>query len=316
MSNCDKITKRRRVMKQIRMLKKAMNERYIVPAFNFANFEILRGVLDTAKELKSPMILQISESAMNYFSDELLSGIIQAIRKIKHPISIHLDHGKTLSVVKRAIRLGFDSVMIDGSTLPFAKNVKLTKSVVDFAHSKNVSVEGELGVLAVSNDDGMLSDGERFTSPKQAKEFVALTGVDSLAVSIGTNHGVNKYIGEPKIRYDILKKIEKEIPSIPIVLHGASLVEQKYIQDINNFGGKIDRAIGNENLLKNAYKTHICKINMDTDFRLAFTSAVRKYMSENPEKYNPRDYGNAGMRAVKECAKYRIVSICKSNNRV
>ena len=316
MSNCDKITKRRRVMKQIRMLKKAMNERYIVPAFNFANFEILRGVLDTAKELKSPMILQISESAMNYFSDELLSGIVQAIRKIKHPISIHLDHGNTLSVVKRAIRLGFDSVMIDGSTLPFAKNVKLTKSVVDFAHSKNVSVEGELGVLAVSNDDGMLSDGERFTSPKQAKEFVALTGVDSLAVSIGTDHGVNKYIGEPKIRYDILKKIEKEIPSIPIVLHGASLVEQKYIQDINNFGGKIDRAIGNENLLKNAYKTHICKINMDTDFRLAFTSAVRKYMSENPEKYNPRDYGNAGMRAVKECAKYRIVSICKSNNRV
>ncbi len=316
MSNCDKITKRRRVMKQIRMLKKAMNERYIVPAFNFANFEILRGVLDTAKELKSPMILQISESAMNYFSDELLSGIVQAIRKIKHPISIHLDHGKTLSVVKRAIRLGFDSVMIDGSTLPFAKNVKLTKSVVDFAHSKNVSVEGELGVLAVSNDDGMLSDGERFTSPKQAKEFVALTGVDSLAVSIGTNHGVNKYIGEPKIRYDILKKIEKEIPSIPIVLHGASLVEQKYIQDINNFGGKIDRAIGNENLLKNAYKTHISKINMDTDFRLAFTSAVRKYMSENPEKYNPRDYGNAGIQAVKECAKYRIVSICKSNNRV
>ena len=316
MSNCDKITKRRRVMKQIRMLKKAMNERYIVPAFNFANFEILRGLLDTAKELKSPMILQVSESAMNYFSDELLSGIIQAIRKIKHPISIHLDHGKTLSVVKRAIRLGFDSVMIDGSTLPFAKNVKLTKSVVDFAHSKNVSVEGELGVLAVSNDDGMLSDGERFTSPKQAKEFVALTGVDSLAVSIGTNHGVNKYIGEPKIRYDILKKIEKEIPSIPMVLHGASLVEQKYIQDINNFGGKIDRAIGNENLLKNAYKTHISKINMDTDFRLAFTSAVRKYMSENPEKYNPRDYGNAGIQAVKECAKYRIVSICKSNNRL
>ena len=316
MSNCDKITKRRRVMKQIRMLKKAMNERYIVPAFNFANFEILRGVLDTAKELKSPMILQISESAMNYFSDELLSGIVQAIRKIKHPISIHLDHGKTLSVVKRAIRLGFDSVMIDGSTLPFDKNVKLTKSVVDFAHAKNVSDEGELGVLAVSNDDGLLSDGERFTSPKQAKEFVALTGVDSLAVSIGTNHGVNKYAGEPKIRYDILKKIEKEIPNIPIVLHGASLVEQKYIQDINNFGGKIDKAVGNENLLKNAYKTHISKINMDTDFRLAFTSAVRKYMTENPEKYNPRDYGNAGIESVKECTKFRIKNICKSNDRV
>lgn len=303
-------------MLQVRMLKKAMKEEYIVPAFNFANFEILRGVLDTARELKSPIILQVSESAMNYFSDELLSGIVQAIRKIKHPISIHLDHGKTLSVVKRAIRLGFDSVMIDGSTLPFDKNVKLTKSVVDFAHAKNVSVEGELGVLAVSNDDGLLSDGERFTSPKQAKEFVALTGVDSLAVSIGTNHGVNKYAGEPKIRYDILKKIEKEIPNIPIVLHGASLVEQKYIQDINNFGGKIDKAVGNENLLKNAYKTHISKINMDTDFRLAFTSAVRKYMTENPEKYNPRDYGNAGIESVKECTKFRIKNICKSNDRV
>ena len=304
------------IMLQVRMLKKAMKEGYIVPAFNFANFEILRGVLDTARELKSPIILQVSESAMNYFSDELLSGIVQAIRKIKHPISIHLDHGKTLSVVKRAIRLGFDSVMIDGSTLPFDKNVKLTKSVVDFAHAKNVSVEGELGVLAVSNDDGLLSDGERFTSPKQAKEFVAHTGVDSLAVSIGTNHGVNKYAGEPKIRYDILKKIEKEIPNIPIVLHGASLVEQKYIQDINNFGGKIDKAVGNENLLKNAYKTHISKINMDTDFRLAFTSAVRKYMTENPEKYNPRDYGNAGIESVKECTKFRIKNICKSNDRV
>ena len=304
------------IMLQVRMLKKAMKEGYIVPAFNFANFEILRGVLDTARELKSPIILQVSESAMNYFSDELLSGIVQAIRKIKHPISIHLDHGNTLSVVKRAIRLGFDSVMIDGSTLPFDKNVKLTKSVVDFAHAKNVSVEGELGVLAVSNDDGLLSDGERFTSPKQAKEFVALTGVDSLAVSIGTNHGVNKYAGEPKIRYDILKKIEKEIPNIPIVLHGASLVEQKYIQDINNFGGKIDKAVGNENLLKNAYKTHISKINMDTDFRLAFTSAVRKYMTENPEKYNPRDYGNAGIESVKECTKFRIKNICKSNDRV
>lgn len=303
-------------MLQVRMLKKAMKEGYIVPAFNFANFEILRGVLDTARELKSPIILQVSESAMNYFSDELLSGIVQAIRKIKHPISIHLDHGKTLNVVKRAIRLGFDSVMIDGSTLPFDKNVKLTKSVVDFAHAKNVSVEGELGVLAVSNDDGLLSDGERFTSPKQAKEFVAHTGVDSLAVSIGTNHGVNKYAGEPKIRYDILKKIEKEIPNIPIVLHGASLVEQKYIQDINNFGGKIDKAVGNENLLKNAYKTHISKINMDTDFRLAFTSAVRKYMTENPEKYNPRDYGNAGIESVKECAKFRIKNISKSNDRV
>lgn len=303
-------------MKQVKMLKDAMKNNYIVPAFNSANFEILRGLLVAAKEMKSPIILQISESAMNYFTDELLVGMIQAIRKIKHPISIHLDHGKSIEVVKRAIKLGFDSVMIDGSTLPFSENVKLTKKVVTFAHSKNVSVEGELGVLSIANDDGLLSDGQRFTSPDEAKKFVSLTGVDSLAVSIGTNHGVNKYIGEPKIRYDILKKIEKEIPNIPIVLHGASLIESQYIDKINKFGGKIDKAIGNVNLLKNAYKTHISKINMDTDFRLAYTSAVREYMTINPDKYNPRDYGNVGISAVIECAKSRIKNICKSNNRV
>ncbi len=303
-------------MKQISMLKNAMKNKYIVPAFNFANFEILRGILIASIEMKSPVILQVSESAMNYFSDELLSGLVESIRKIKHPISIHLDHGKSIEVVKRAIKLGFDSVMIDGSTLPFDENVKLTKKVVKLAHSKNVSVEGELGVLAVSNDDGLLSDGERFTSPIEAKKFVNLTGVDSLAVSIGTNHGLNKYLGGPKIRYDILKKIEQEIPNIPIVLHGASLIESQYVETINKYGGEINKAIGNVNLLKNAYKTHISKINMDTDFRLAYTSAVREYLATHKEVYNPRDYGNAGINAVIECAKYRIKNICKSNLKV
>ncbi len=303
-------------MQQVKMLKKAIKNEYIVPAFNFANYDILKGLIEACKETKSPVILQVSESAMNYMGDELLVGIIQGIRKIKLPISIHLDHGESLQVVKRAIALGFDSVMIDGSTLPFAENVKLTKQVVKYAHARNVSVEGELGVLAVSNDDGALSDGERFTNPIQAKEFVALTGVDSLAVSIGTNHGINKYAGKPKIRYDILAQIEKQIPSTPIVLHGASLVEEKYIEKINSNGGDIKKALGNANLLKNAYKTHISKINMDTDFRLAYTANVREYMSINPSKYCPRTYGKAGIEAVKLCAIDRIKKVCHSNDKI
>jgi len=302
-------------MKQVKMLKDAMKNNYIVPAFNFANFEILRGVIDACVETNSPVILQVSESALNYFSDEIMFGIIQAVKKIKLPISIHLDHGNNFEIVKRVIKLGFDSVMIDGSMLPFKENVKLTKKVVTYAHKHNVSVEGELGVLAISNDDGLLSEGERFTNPKQAKEFVEFTGVDSLAVSIGTNHGVNKYEGEPKIRYDILKKIEKEIPNIPIVLHGASLVEQDYVDSINNHGGFIKKSAGNDKLLNNAYKTHISKLNIDTDFRLAYTSAVREFMDTHADKYCPRTYGKAGMNEVKKCAINRIKKICKSNNK-
>ena len=302
-------------MIELKMLKKAMKENYIVPAFNFANFEILRGLLLSVEETKSPMILQISESAMNYFTDDILSGIIAGVRKKKLPISFHLDHGKNLDVVKRAIKIGCDSVMIDGSTLPFKENVKLTKTVVKYAHTRQVSVEGELGVLAVNDDDGNMSDDMKFTSPIEAKEFVALTGVDSLAISIGTNHGINKYSGEPKIRYDILKKIEKEIPTTPIVLHGASLVEQKYIDMINDNGGEIKKAIGNEKLLSRAYKTHICKINMDTDFRLANTAAVRKYLAENKDQYCPRNYGKNAIEFVKNCATDRIEKICKSINK-
>ena len=302
-------------MKQVKMLKDAMKNNYIVPAFNFANFEILRGVVEACVETKSPVILQVSESALNYFTDEIMYGLICAIRKIKLPISIHLDHGKDLDICKRVIKLGFDSVMIDGSTMPFKENVKLTKKVVAYAHKNNVSVEGELGVLAIANDDGLLSDGERFTDPKLAKEFVELTGVDSLAVSIGTNHGVNKYIGEPKIRYDILRKIEKEIPNTPIVLHGASLIEQSYVESINNHGGYIKKSTGNEKLLTNAYKTNIAKINMDTDFRLAYTAAVREFMDSNADKFCPRTFGKAGIEEVKKCATKRIVKICKSKDR-
>ena len=300
---------------QVKMFKDALKNKYIVPAFNFANFEILKGIIEAVKETKSPVILQASESAMNYFGDECLYGLIAGIRKIKLPISIHLDHGKNMEIVKRAISLGFDSVMIDGSTLSFKENVKLTKQVVTYAHKRNVTVEGELGVLDVVDDDSIVSGNQKYTDPIQAKEFVNLTGVDSLAISIGTNHGVNKYVDEPKIRYDILKKIEKELPNFPLVLHGASLIEQKYVDSINNHGGHIKKSAGNENLLKNAHKTNICKINMDTDFRLAYTSAVREFMDTHSTKYCPRTYGIAGIEEVKLCAIDRIKKICKSNNR-
>lgn len=302
-------------MLQVKMFKDAIKNNYIVPAFNFVNFEILKGIIQAVKETNSPAILAISESAMDYFTDELLSGLIVGVKKLKLPISFHLDHGKTLNSVKRAIKIGCDGVMIDGSMLSYKDNLKLTKQVVTYAHKHNVSVEGELGVLAVADDDGLLADSERFTDPKQAKEFVTITGVDSLAVSIGTNHGVNKYIGEPKIRYDILRKIEKELPNFPIVLHGASLVEQKYVDAINDHGGYIKKAAGNENLLKNAYKTNICKINMDTDFRLAYTAALREFMDSKADVFCPRTYGEVGVKAAKECAIHRITKICKSNNK-
>ena len=295
-------------MKQVKMLKHALKNKYIVPAFNATNFEILKAVLFAGIETKSPLIIQFSESAIEYFGDEILSGIVKSVKSINHPISIHLDHGKNFELVKRAIKLGFDSVMIDGSTLPYEDNVSLTKQVVKYAHMRRVSVEGELGVLAISEDDG--AEGvSNFTNPKQAKEFVEKTGVDSLAISIGTNHGINKFSGEPKIRYDILTEIETLMPDFPIVLHGASLIEKKYVDKFRKFGGEIKKAVGNENLLKNAYKSNICKINMDTDFRLAYSSAVRKCLTENQSSFNPRDFGLAGYDSVKECAKNRIIKI-------
>ena len=301
-------------MKQVTMLKKAMKGNYIVPAFNFANYEILIGILNACKEQKSPVILQISETAMDYFTDDVLAGMITGIRKIKLPISVHLDHGKDFNVIKRAIKLGFDSVMIDGSRFPFEQNIKITKKVVGYAHARGVSVEGELGQLNIADDDGKKGK-ERFTSPNEAKEFVLQTGVDSLAVAIGTNHGINKYEGEPKIHYDILKKIEQAVPNTPIVLHGASLIDSEYVEKINQYGGEIKKTVGNKNLLKNAYKTNIAKINMDSDFRLAYTASVREFLANNPSKYTPRDYGAVGIDECMKCATYRIINICHSNGK-
>lgn len=300
-------------MKQVELLKNAMKNNYIVPAFNFANFDILKGLLEAIEETNSPAILQVSESAMNYFGDSLLRAIIQSIKQDYSNISFHLDHGKSFEVVKRAIKLGFDSIMIDGSMLNFENNVALTKNVVDYAHKHNVAVEGEIGALLKPFDDSQTDAEMRFTNPKEAKEFVSLTGVDSIAISIGTNHGINKNCANSSLRLDILKEIENEIPNIPLVLHGASLIDEKYIKIINDCYGKISKSSSNR--FEDLTTTNICKINMDTDFRLAFTAGVRCYMKNKPETYCPREIGKSGINFVKECAIDRILNVCKSQNK-
>lgn len=299
-------------MKQVEMLKNANKNHYIVPAFNFANFEILKGLLEAVEETNSPAILQISESAINYFTEDLLSGLIGAIKKKHENISIHLDHGKSFNAIKKAIEIGFDSVMFDGSLLPFEENVRLTKSVVEFAHERNVSVEGEVGVLTIPSDDAVPSEMV-FTTPQQAKEFVEKTKVDSLAVSIGTNHGINKHAKHTDLRLDILSQIENEIPDIPLVLHGASLIETKYVEIINSNGGNIVNYSGNK--FPNLTKTNIAKINMDTDFRLAYTAGLRMSLCENKKEINPRNYNIDSISLVKQCAIDRIKNICQSENK-
>ncbi|MBE7077060.1 MAG: class II fructose-bisphosphate aldolase [Clostridiales bacterium] len=295
-------------MKQVKMLEKALKEQYIVPAFNFTNFETLTAIIDASIEMRSPVILQLTEKTISYFGVNFLKGIIKEIKKIKHPISVHFDHAKNLDIIKLAMKLGCDSVMIDGSNLDFYDNIKLTKKVVKYAHGRGVSVEGELGVLS--------KDKENFTDPKIVKEFVEKTKVDSLAVAIGTSHGIHKYDENPRIHYNILKKIQYEILDTPIVLHGASLVDQNLIEKFNANGGKISKAVGNENLLKNAYKTNICKINIDTDLRLEYTASVREFLKKNKDVYCPRTYGEYAKNSVKELVKKRIKNICKSNDKI
>ncbi len=298
------------------LLEKAMKEGYAVPAFNFPNLEILLAIIETIKETKSPAILQISESAIKYFTPCIIKGIISSIHEQKLPVSIHLDHGHSYESIKLAINLGFDSVMIDGSLLSFKENVKLTKKCANLAHKKGVHIEAEIGALKGDDDNPNASDVDRFTNPLEAKKFVELTNVDSLAIAIGTNHGAYKFKGNGKIRKDILKKIEKYIPHIPLVLHGASLIEPEIVTELNSLGGKINNAKGNDGLLNGIYKTHICKINMDSDLRLAYTLGIRKSLHENPENFDPRVYGKIGLQQVKETAKSRIIKICHSNNKV
>ena len=284
------------------MFKKAMAEKYAVPAYNFNNMEQLQAIVAGCAESGSPVILQVSSGARKYANQTLLrymaQGAVEMVRKeLKSniPICLHLDHGDTFELCKSCVDYGFSSVMIDASHHPYDKNVELTKQVVEYAHAHDVTVEGELGVLAGIEDE-VSAEHHTYTDPKQVEDFVKKTGVDSLAISIGTSHGAYKFKvkpGEsvPPLRFDILEEVEKRLPGFPIVLHGASSVVQEYVAMINKFGGKMDNAVGiPEEQLRRAAKSAVCKINIDSDGRLVVTAIIRKVFAESPSEFDPRKY--------------------------
>ena len=274
--------------------------------------EIIQGITEAAKEVNAPLILQVSAGARKYANHTYLMKLIEAaIEETGLPICVHLDHGDSFELCKSCIDGGFTSVMIDGSHLPFEENIKLTKQVVDYAHDKGVTVEGELGRLAGIEDDVNVSEEDAaFTNPDEVEEFVERTGVDSLAIAIGTSHGAFKFKGEPKLRFDILEEIGKRLPGFPIVLHGASSVIPEYVDMINKYGGEMPGAQGvPEDMLRKAASMAVCKINIDSDLRLAMTGSIRKYFAENPSHFDPRQYLGPARIAIKELVKNKIINV-------
>lgn len=279
----------------------SVKNHYAIGAYNFVNMEMLKGICEGAKETLSPTIVAVSEGAFKYMGEEFLLSLFNSAKKTYNlPLFLHLDHGKSYEICKRAVDLKFDSVMIDGSALPFEENVALTKSVTDYAHKKGVLVEGELGVLK-GIEDNVSADKNIFTDPDSAKIFVEKTNVDTLAVAIGTSHGAYKFSGNATLRFDILSMIEEKLPNFPLVLHGASSVPQKYVEIINNYGGDVAGAKGvDENLLKTACSEHnICKINTDTDLRMAYISTLRKHLKENPANIDLRKFNVLAIEEIK-----------------
>jgi len=283
------------------MFKKAMERQYAIPAYNFNNMEQLQAIVLGCVASRSPVILQVSGGARKYIHPSLLVHMVRGALAMARdlgasiPVALHLDHGDTLELTRSCIDTGFSSVMIDGSHHTFDENVKLTRDVVTYAHSRDVTVEGELGVLA-GIEDQVSSDVSHYTRPEEVEEFVQKTGVDSLAISIGTSHGAYKFklkAGEkpPELRFDILEQIERRIPGFPIVLHGASSVMPEYVAMINRFGGRMEEAVGiPEEQLRRAARSAVCKINIDSDGRLAMTATIRKVFGEKPGEFDPRKY--------------------------
>ncbi len=274
------------------LLTRALRGGYAVPAFNFYNMETLSAILNAAQITHSPIILAVSESALNYMGDDILMGMIRGAKYKKNTVALHLDHGHSFEICKRAIDMGFSSVMFDGSALKLAENIKTSRRVADYAHKFDVSVETELGVLAGIEDENTNSDTHLYTNPDIVHDFVQKTRTDSLAVAIGTSHGAYKRKNPSEsLRFDILQRIVKNIPNTPLVLHGASSIPQKYIKNINKFGGDIQNAYGiPPSQIRRAISMHITKVNVDSDSRLAFTSAIREYLSKHINAFNPRDY--------------------------
>lgn len=312
---------------------KAFKGGYAIPAFNFNNMEQMQAIIQACVETKSPVILQISSGARKYANQTLLRYMAQgAVEYAKElgcniPIVLHLDHGDTFELCKSCIEYGFSSVMIDGSHLSYDENVALTKQVVDYAHKYDVTVEGELGVLAGVEDD-VSAEKSTYTRPEEVEDFVKKTGVDSLAISIGTSHGANKFKPEqcarnekgvlipPPLRFDILEEIEKRIPGFPIVLHGSSSVPQDLVTTINQYGGGIKDAVGiPEEQLRQAAKSAVCKVNIDSDGRLAMTAAVREVLANKPAEFDPRKYLGPARESLKSLYMHKVRNVLGSDNK-
>ena len=302
------------------MLKKAYKENYAVGAFNVNNMEIVQGITKACQELKSPVILQVSAGARRYASHTYLMKLVEAaVQETSVPIALHLDHGDSFELCKSCIDGGFTSVMIDGSSLNYEENIELAKRVVDYAHPRKVTVEAELGRLAGIEDEvDVSSEKAYYTDPAQVEDFVERTGVDSLAIAIGTSHGAYKFKPgqNPQLRFDILNEIEKRLPNFPIVLHGASSVIPEFVDMINKNGGKMPDAIGiPEEMLREAAKMAGCKINIDSDLRLAMTGTIRKYLNENPSHFDPRQYLKPAREAIYNMVSHKINNVLGSANK-
>lgn len=306
-----------------KMFKQAYANGYAIGAFNVNNMEIVQGITEACQEEKAPVILQVSKGARAYANHTYLVKLVEAAVKEcpDIPIVLHLDHGPDYDTCKACIDGGFTSVMIDGSALPYEKNIEVTRKVVEYAHQYNVTVEGELGTLAGIEDEVSHAIGS-YTRPEEVEDFVKNTGVDSLAIAIGTSHGAYKFKPEqctrnekgilcpPPLRFDILEEVSKRLPEFPIVLHGSSSVPQEYVAMINEFGGKMPDAVGvPEEQLREAAKLAVCKINIDSDLRLAMTGTIRKFFAEHPEKFDPREYLKPARANIKELVRHKLIDV-------
>ena len=306
------------------MFAKAYAGGYAIGAFNVNNMEIIQGITEAAKECNAPVILQVSSGARKYANRTYLVKLVEAaVIETGLPICLHLDHGDSFELCKACVDDGFSSVMIDASSKPFAENIEITKKVVEYAHDHGVVVEAELGTLAGIEDEVKVAAHEAsYTRPEEVEEFVSKTGCDSLAIAIGTSHGAYKFKPEqctrneqgilvpPPLRFDVLKEVSKRLPGFPIVLHGSSSVPQDYVKMINDNGGKMPNAIGvPEDQLREAAKLSVCKINIDSDLRLAMTGTIRKFMAEHPDKFDPREYLKPARANIKELVRHKLVDV-------
>ncbi len=301
------------------MFRDAMARKYAIPAFNFYNMETLQAIIDAAKATNSPIILAVSESALKYMGDDMLIAMIKGANiSPNQQIALHLDHGSSFEACKHAIDIGFSSVMIDASNKPFKENINISKQVAQYAHMHNVSVESELGTLSGIEDENTKSETSCYTNPQDVETFVNATNTDSLAIAIGTSHGAYKRKSEDEeLRFDILSDISKRLPNFPLVLHGASSIPQELIKTINNFGGNLSNARGiSPTQLRHATQMNICKINVDSDLRLAFVAATRKSLAQTPENFNPREFLSKSRHLMTQICQNEIIDIMGSDNKL